>query len=227
MRFGGSTQFGLGQYGGDPFGLTVGYVITRILEKLARFQRVGATGSVQTIKRLTAPLGDTAARDMIMASGTPAMLVASNGSTYQSGGSNASRFVDRASIVVICIASSYRSRLHRLQGRNVYDIGLDNLTKWALTYTGRALVEMSELGDYRPINTRLGTFDAERFISITEWQVGLNFDTFDDVSATGILEELGIVHSPSDYSQLFSADNLTPNTTDPTSPAVGVASLLD
>jgi len=226
MRFGGETQFGGNtQFGGDPFGITTGYIIGRILTQLNRFKRVGTAGSVQTVARLTAPLGDTVARDLISKAGTPAMLVAANGSVFTSGAANASRLTERVSTLVICVASSYRSRKHRLEGRNVYDIGLDNMTKWALVYAGRALVEINGLSDPRAESTRLGGFSADKFISITEWTYDLTIDLYDDVDTSTKLEKLGVVHDPTTYAQLFEVDNLTPKTDSPTSPAVGVADL--
>lgn len=66
MQFGGSSRFGLGQFGGDPYGTTPGYVISEIIRSLSRFKKSGSTGFLNTLARLTGPLDDESVMDLLL-----------------------------------------------------------------------------------------------------------------------------------------------------------------
>lgn len=224
MRFGGESQFGRAALGGDAFGVSPAYVCRRLLAALERFRRVGATGCLQTLDRLTGSLGDAQTWALMMQAGTPAMLVVYEGGPFTVEGTGRNNLSQKQRYSIVCIASDYRDRRRRLEGRNIYEPGLDNLTRWARYFAGRELLQISGVA-MRSGKEELRVFDAEKFAGIVTFEVEATQDLYDD-DATLInqLERLGICHTPSDTLQLFN-DTDTPNTDDPTSPPVGYAEI--
>ena len=227
MKFGGTSTFGLAGYGGDPYGVAPGYVVGRILSELSRFKREGTTGVLETLARLTGSLGDPATWATMLQAGTPAMLVVYEGGPFKFIGSGRNHVQQQQRYSVVCIASDYRERKHRLEGRNVYEPGLDNLARWARLYAARALLQIEGVG-LRSGKEELRVFEAQRFVAVVSFEVEVEHDLYDDAATlTDELARLGIVHDPLDLNDLFLADEETPNTDSPTSPAVGYAELDD
>jgi len=227
VRFGGQTQFGTGVFGGDPYGTAPGYVIRRILAELSRFKRSGTTGCIETLGRLTGSLSDPGTWATMLQAGTPAMLVVYEGGPFRFIGSGKNQIQQTQRYSVVCIASDYRERRHRLEGRNIHEPALDNLTRWARFYAARALLQMDGVG-LRSGKEELRIFDASRFVGVVSFEVEAEQDLYDDAATlTLTLERLGIVHDPLDLDDLFLADEETPNTDSPTSPKVGYADLGD
>lgn len=269
MRFGGTTQFGCGVYGGEPFAISPQYIVDRIVASLSRFLKVRSLGSqyggryqfgassfggvrtvgfLQTLGRFTGPMRSAPmiehVLDLVTKAGNPAMLVGFEGGEFQPHNVGGAVHRELVTFNVICVASQFETRTIRLTGRRpIVQPGLDDMTNMAITYTGRELLTMTKaLFQPRPVSRRnFMTANAMRFVSVVTWQGTLCHDFFDDEPSAEIrLKRLGIVHSPANLSQLFLADNVTPNVdgfdplnegnvtpTDPTSPATGYAELDD
>lgn len=224
MNFGGSSEFGAAQFGGQPFGLMPGYVCGRIVASMERFRRSGDSGCLATLGRLTGSLSDADTWSMMLQAGTPAVLVVYEGATLGSEGMASNVITQRQRYSVVCIASDYRTRSHRLQGRNVYEPALDNITRWVMYFAGRAVLRLGGV----PTKEELRTFGAEKFVGIVSFEISSQYDLYDDdATLLDSFERLGIVHSPSNVNSLFADDNVTPRTDSPTSPATGYAEIGD
>ena len=228
MQFG-SGKFGRGKFGGSPWPQGPGLYISRIISKLDRFKKVGSTGCVKTIERLTGDLKDPEVMKLIAQAGAPAFLVHYSGSDFTKGTKTLSgkRHQGIHTFTIICIADKTDSRIERLEGkrRSEYSPGLDNLVGWALHYGGLALANDTNLMSPRPRSVRYASYDASKFIGLVVFVGEGGFDLYEDHDETKLIR-LGICHNPADRDNLFSDVN-TPNTTDPTSPAIGYTDLRD
>jgi len=225
MKFGGGTKFGSGKFGGDPLGLHVGHVCERMLRVLSQFTRDGTTGFLKTLTRLSGPLDDRATWGQIMQYGAPAMLVHYGGTDFDKiYGTVSGNLQEGESIFsVVCIANDFQSRQRRLegQGRTRYEPGLDNMTQWAAYYVTNELARTKSVVQRpRLTDIRYVAYEDLHFVSIINWRATTFWHHY-DAAPTDRLRQLGICHNPLNNLKLFEDDNDTPNTDDPTSPAVG------
>lgn len=226
MKLGGRAALGAGCIlGGDPYGLPPRYLVDRVLAALARFKRSGTSGFLQTLDRLSGNLNeiDTWER-LITDAGAPSMLVHYGGGAYKASGTAGVYNVLTVTITVICIATDYRDRRLRLEGKNVHQPGLDNMTRWAYFYAGRALKNIKSLKNARALREDYLSFEAARFVSAVSFAGELKLHWYEE-HPSARLERLGICHSPRTRGTLFEPDNITPATDSPTSPSTGYAEI--
>ena len=209
--------------GGDPFGHNPGLMCARIVEALQTFQ---TRGLVRTVKRLAGELNDQVAWNRMIAAGLPAFLVVYEGGKFAQQPTTVDGMQFELQIVysVICLAGSYEDRIVRLENTDAYQPGLDNLMRWATYHAGRVLIEEKSLSNARPVEYKYLDYSPERYAGVVVFNAAAAVDIYDHEDGIE-LESLGIVHTPKNVSQLFNADNTTPNTDDPT--GYGVADLGD
>lgn len=225
MKFGGVSSFGSAMFGGDPWGFDPSYVMDRMVASLSKFQQTApGVGSVKTIKRLEGPLTDETAIDTALKGSTPAFLIVYLGGPFDPPRSDGTVFVQSARYAVICISSNNYSRIQRTKDRNVYHPGIHNMIRWALREVTREMLSIEQVINFRPVVERPLPFTSTRFASVIEFECEHRMDVYDDVS-TVLLEKIGIVHTPKDTTELFTSDNVTPNSDDDTAVSPSVAEL--
>ena len=223
--FGGTSKFGTGKFGGNPLGVTPGFYVQRMINAMTRFKRSGTTGSLETIDRLCGDLRDQETWDQALQAGIPAVLIAYEGGPIRSEGMDGRQMVQRQRYSVVCLAGDHRTRRRRLEGRNIWAPGLDNIARWVMHYCGRELMD-SDLERVACVEERPLTFGPGRFACVVSFEGDARLDLYDSIgSITAQLDTLGITHTPTDVNNLFNADNITPKTDSPTSPATGYAEL--
>lgn len=213
MRFGGESQFGQASFGGVPYGVAPGYVCDRMIEALERFRlKDDGTGCVRTIKRVSE---DTIRSiDQQALGGLPGFFVAYRGGPYKPVASNGRVHQQTATYAVLCASADYKGYTQRLEGRNVYFPGSDNLMRWAVYHVGKELLAIKGLGSQRPAAERYIAFEAGKYVGLVEFEVTARIDLYDE-AVFDTLQRIGAVHNPNDLEQLFEADNTTPNSDDP------------
>lgn len=218
-------DFGASAFGGAPYGVDAASVIERMLSRLDPFRRTATSGVLETLDVFSGPVEEPEVLERIMQGGAPAMFVGYQGSSFANGSTDGLLFNHEQRYAVVCVASSWRDRTERLDGgRNVYQPGLWNMTRWAAHFAGLALRDVFG-GQARPTAERLVGYTGTSFIGIVEFEATGTFHWQDPAELLNRLKRLGVVHTPRDPSQLFEDDNTTPNTLDPTSPPSGVAEL--
>jgi hypothetical protein len=212
VRFGGAAQFGTTEFGGDPFGVSPAYVCDRLISVLSRFV---TAKTVKTVRRYAgAKEDDLEAIDRLLTTGVPAFLVFHAPGKFDPMTTDGRRFNHRLHFGAYCCAGDYQSQTRRLEGRNDYSPGIDNLMRWAIYFCGRELLEVKELRGARPLGSRYLRFEPGKYVGVVEFEAVNTIDFYDDAPANA-LERLGLVKNPTDPEELFQGDNLTPNSTDP------------
>lgn len=223
--FGGRSKFGRAAFGGDPYGFEPGHVLDCIIYELSRFLRQGESGYLRTLDWLTSDLDDEESIDRQLVGGAPAMLVGYVGGPFSTAKTTSGKvFRQTMGFVIVCVADQFDTPRDRLRGRNIYSSGLYTMTRHAIYWGGRALLDIDGLENPRPADEGFLRFKPEKYISVVKFAAESAFDLsklHDDVEYK--LERLGICHSPIDLNHLFKEDNQTPNTDDPT--GFGVADL--
>lgn len=215
MRFGGTSQFGKAQFGGDPYGFSPSHVCDRIIVSLSRFLvQPDGTGCVRTIKRLAGSLSNRQDVDRLLAGASPAFLVLYQGGAFKPAATTENLHNQTVQFTVIAIANNYRDQRTRLSGTNVYDPGVDNLARWATFYVGRELVATKSLNRVRPTELRYLDYLPGKYSAVVSFEAQVQLDLYDSDGDLSTLERLGIVHNPLSLDELFEGDNTTPNNDD-------------
>lgn len=227
--FGGGSQFGVAQFGGEPSAYPIDHGINEILDALAPLGR-DQGGPVATIDIMSVPLSVQTDWSMLLSGGLPALLVGYSGGTFSQTVDTAGYAFEQAgNFHVAVLTDTLRSRSERLAGISAYGQGLWSLLRWVALYAGRALNEVHFVRGVRPVREEILSYGPEYFAGAVHFEATWCMDLYPDADQIiGRLERIGIVHTPKDLQNLFLGDNLTPNTDDVTSlPGPGVAELVD
>jgi hypothetical protein len=229
--FGGRAKFGASRYGGAiQYGFDPGYVIDRCCAALQPFVRARQNGAergvLDTVTRLTGPLDDDENQQRMLTGGTPAVLFGYSGGTYAPYGTNQAQWMQTARFFFVAIADDATSRERRLRGylSRPNTPSLDHLPRWVLHYVLLELRGMQRILNPRPVREDLLTFGSQRFAAVVEFWCESVLDAYEALPDVTI-EQLGIVHTPTDAAHLFSDDNVTPYSADDTNASPNVARL--
>jgi hypothetical protein len=178
----------------------------------------GGSGCAKTIKRLAGDATDAEAIDQQITRGLPAILVGSNGGTFESASTDGQTYYQRMRFSLICAAGRYSSQRARTVGAEVLSVvadpGVDDLLDWSTYYAIRAARALGGVTRIKPIDHKWIRIEPQKYLAIAEIEATRLVDVYDDAIATE-LEALGIVHDPLDLGQLFDLDNVTPNSSLP------------
>jgi len=196
-----------------------------MIAALDRFRRRGDVGFLQALERLSGPLDDPATWGNMMQSGTPAIYVHYGGTTFDKiyGELSGNDWEAEDTFSAICLANDFGTRIERLEGgrSRFVEPGLDAMTKIALYYIGNELSrKLGKLQRFRPTSIRYLAYEDVNFISVISFSA-MSFTCFLDDVGTEKLARLGICFDPLNKGKPFKDDNVTPNTNNPTTTAIG------
>lgn len=224
MRLGGTERLAA-RLGGVPTGLGLDLVF-RLLAGALRSMQGGIARTVTIVQ------GDLNSEEVIrqgLQSGAPGYLLGYLGATYDRKSLDGAHHERILSMGVLAIAESYYGQDDRVAGMTGNRPSLFQLLGWAAFYGGRALHRIEAFrGTARPTSERILGATAEHALGLLTFEARTELDLLEDMPYGLTLEKAGIVHTPKAREPLFTEDNLTPNTLDPTSlPGPGVASLVE
>ncbi len=224
MKLGGAHKLA-SRLGGEPLGMPLDHVFRQMKTELAALQ-----GSVvRSVQIVQGSLRDEEVIRQGLQGGAPGYLLGYLGGTYEAFTNDGAHLDRNVSLGVLCISDSLYGHDDRVAGITPYRPSLFALMGWAAFYGGRALHRMPAFGGTgRPVSEEILGAGGEYALGLVTFEGRLDFDLLNDQPYGVLLEKAGIVHTPKANEPLFEADNLTPNTDDPTSlPGPGVANLVE
>lgn len=212
------------------FPLTPGTLSTAILAGLDTLRKTGSGGCVGTVKRI--PTEDIKTLLELCSSGMPAVLLHYAGGSFAYDCTDGQRMTDTLRYRIFCAASRPRAYADRWDAGqrasgSATDPGVEELIDWSLYLAARAArtagARKIKPGKHDPAHQ----IEPGVWVGFVDLECDRRLDIYDDTDAAlGTLEELGIVHNPSEdpaAGHLFDEeDNLTPLSTEPTETAGGV-----
>jgi hypothetical protein len=226
-RFGGESQFGRSQFGGNPWGVMPSYIVDEMIAALQPFHKENG-GHVNTIAQLFGDINDARTIDLALKSEAPAWLINYRGGPMEWGGKRGSRFIHTQNFAILSISKDQRDRQSRIDSRNEYYPGAENMSAWAFREVIRRFHDNLATGPISPTNEEPFIYESARFVYLLELQCKIPRDAYDNDVEAPLLEQAGLVHTPKpEPAPLFEPDNVTPNSDDPTNNTPNVADLVE
>lgn len=211
----------------DHFGASPGAVTAAIVTALDTALKMadggadqGGTGLVRVIKDIPSVSSERSI-EQSLTGGTPALLVSYEGGPFVKARANKKTFDQVMGFNVICIASQQDSVSLRLANDPTVKAGVLDLLDLATYYTLRALTAFSGLRGEKALAHQWVYAGPEKYVATATFEATRSFDAWEDDPSTEV-ESFGIVWDPTDYDDLWEADNTTPKSDWPPTSSGGV-----